>query len=106
MHHAKVLYSRDDPQSSTKVIFLRFCDPSCHEQVIKKLNGIEWPIGSGKYLNFEFNRNSIQQHHLLARERFVKTLLFLDVRGYYGLDNGFEELDFLQRRQCFDRREC
>ncbi|RMZ97679.1 hypothetical protein BpHYR1_033446 [Brachionus plicatilis] len=71
VHHAKVLYSRDDPHSSTKVMFLRFCDPSCHEQVINKLNGVEWPIGSGKYLNFEFNRNFTQQHHLLARERYV-----------------------------------
>ncbi|CAF1061686.1 unnamed protein product [Brachionus calyciflorus] len=52
-------------------MFLRFCDPSCHEQVIEELNGVEWPVGYGKHLNFEFNRNYTRQHHLLARERYV-----------------------------------
>ena len=54
IHHAKVLISNDNPNASTRVMFLRFCDTSCHEEVIREINGIEWPGGSGRFLRFEF----------------------------------------------------
>ena len=70
VHHAKVLYSRDSRYSSTKVLFLRFCDTSCHEEVIAELNGVEWPVGYGRFSRMEFNRNYTQPHQILARERY------------------------------------
>lgn len=70
VHHAKVLYSRNSRYSATKVLFLRFCDTSCHDQVIAELNGVEWPVGYGRTLYMEFNRNYTQPHQILARERY------------------------------------
>ncbi|CAF0912916.1 unnamed protein product [Brachionus calyciflorus] len=69
VHHAKVLLSKDSPNSTTKVMFLRFCNPECHADVIEDLNGIEWPVGLGRHLRMEFNRTFTQTHQLLSRER-------------------------------------
>lgn len=53
-------------------MFLRMCDTSCHEEIIAELQGVEWPVGYGKRLRVEFNRNYTLPHQLLARERFLQ----------------------------------
>ena len=72
VHHAKVLYSSDSENSATKVMFLCMCDTSCHEEIITELQGVEWPVGYGKRLRVEFNRNYTLPHQLLAQERFLQ----------------------------------
>ncbi|CAF0939416.1 unnamed protein product [Brachionus calyciflorus] len=70
VHHAKVLFSKDSPTSTTKGMFLRFCNPACHADIFEDLNGLEWPVGLGRTLRMEFNRNYTQTHQLLSGERF------------------------------------
>lgn len=66
IHHFKL---HVDPSAETQIIFLRFCNPSVPEEVIKTLNGIEWPKGTRHHLQLRFNRAYTRAHQARHRER-------------------------------------
>lgn len=72
IHHLKVLWSSSDPKCSTRVAFLRYCDTNVHEDVIRKLNGQEWPDDSGLFIRVEFNKFVTQTHHIRSNSRTLK----------------------------------